>query len=73
MTARTELVTPNASADAATNRPARLPRRQRVAAAIASSVISGVMLGSVLWGMTNFVDAPVLTVDETVAADTSAA
>jgi ferric-dicitrate binding protein FerR (iron transport regulator) len=59
-TARSEFVTPNTSADAALNRPARLPRRQRVAAAIASGVIAGVMLGGVIWGMSSPVDAPVM-------------
>lgn len=66
---RTQLVTPNTSADEATNCPARLPRRQRVAAAIASGVISGVVLGAVLWGITGPVDAPVVIVGEAVTAD----
>ena len=67
-TARTEFVTPNTSTDGAPNRPARLPRRQRVVAAIASGVISVVVLGGVLCAMTGPVDAPVM-----IAGDASTA
>ena len=56
-TDRTAIVTPNTSADSARNRPASLPRRQRVASAIASAVISGVLLGSVVFGMVDSNDA----------------
>ena len=72
-TARTEFVTPNTSADLASNRPARLPRRQRAAAAIASGVISGIVLCGVLWAMTGPVDVSVLIASAGLAADTSAA
>ena len=60
-TDRTAIVTPNTSADNARNRPASLPRRQRVASAIASAVISGALLGGVVFGMLDSNDAPVVT------------
>ena len=60
-TDRTAIVTPNASADNARNRPAGLPRRQRVASAIASVAISGVLLGAVVFGMLEANDVPVVT------------
>lgn len=60
-TARHLVVTPNTSADNASNRPASLPRRQRLAAAIASAVISGVVLGGIAFGMCDSGDAPVVT------------
>ena len=50
-TDRTAIVTPNTSADNARNRPARLARRPRLVAAIASAVISGVVLGGIAVGM----------------------
>jgi hypothetical protein len=56
-TDRTAIVTPNTSADNARNRPASLPRRHRVASAIASAVISGVLLGGVVFGMIDSNDA----------------
>jgi len=55
-----EAITPNTSADSASNRPAPLARRQRVAAAIASCVISIALLGGVLFGMVSTADAPML-------------
>ncbi len=58
---RTRIVTPNTSADNARNRPAGLPRRQRVASAIASALISGVLLGGIAFGMLDSNDAPVVT------------
>ena len=60
-TDRTAIVTPNTSADNAPNRPAGLPRRQRAVAAIASAVISGLVLGGIAFGMCESGDAPVLT------------
>ena len=60
-TDRTPIVTPNASTDNARNLPASLPRRQRVASAIASVAISGVLLGAVVFGMLDSSDAPVVT------------
>jgi len=59
-TDRTAIVTPNTSADNARNRPAGLPRRQRVSSALASLVISGVMLGGVVFGMLDSHDAPLV-------------
>jgi hypothetical protein len=59
-TDRTAIVTPNTSADKARNRPSGLPRRQRVASALASVVVSGVMLGGVAFGMLDSHDAPLL-------------
>ncbi len=59
-TDRTAVVTPNTSTDNAHNRPARLPRRQRVVSALASAAISGVMLGGVVFGMIDTPDAPVV-------------
>ena len=67
-TDRIEFVTPNASADGAPNRPARLPRRQRVASAIASAVISGVLLGGVVYGITGTSPASVVTAGEAASA-----
>jgi hypothetical protein len=58
---RTAIVTPNTSADNAHNRPARLPRGSRFAAAIASAVISGVVLGGIAVGMCDTNDASVVT------------
>ena len=58
---RTAIVPPNASADNARNRPAGLPRRQRVASAIASAVISGLLLGGVMFGMADLDEAPAVT------------
>jgi hypothetical protein len=55
---RTDIVTPNTSADNARNRPAGLPRRQRLGSAIVSAVISGVLLGGVVVGMTQASDGP---------------
>jgi hypothetical protein len=66
------IVTPNTSADQARNRPASLPRRQRVASAIASAVISGVMLGGVVFGMTDSHEGPLVAAG-TVATPASAA
>ena len=60
-TARNAIVTPNTSTDNARNRPAGLPRRHRVASAIASAVVSGVMLGGVVFGMLETNDAPAVT------------
>ena len=60
-THRTAIVTPNTSTDNARNRPAGLPRRHRVASAIASAVISGVLLGSVVFGMVDSRDAATVT------------
>ena len=57
---RHAIVTPNTSADSAANRPGRLPRRQRTAAAVASGIVAGFLLGGVLFGFTGFVDAPVV-------------
>ncbi len=68
-TVRNTIVTPNASADNAPNRPASLPRRQRVVSAIASAVISGVLLGSVVFGMLETNDAPVLTAGDAAAVN----
>ena len=67
-TDRTAIVTPNTSADNAPNRPAGLPRRQRVAAAIASAVISSVVLGGIAFGMCESGDAPALTAGGAVAS-----
>jgi ferric-dicitrate binding protein FerR (iron transport regulator) len=63
-TTRTEHVTPNTSADNAANRPTGLPRRQRAAAAIASGLISAVLLGGVLYGFIGPVDAPAVIAGE---------
>ena len=60
-TVRNAIVTPNTSTDNARNRPASLPRRQRVASAIASAVISLVLLGGVVSGMLDASDARVVT------------
>ena len=65
---RTEPVTPNTSADNAANRPAGLPRRQRAAAAIASGVVSAVLLGGVLYGFVAPTDAPGVIAGEGAAA-----
>ena len=67
-TDRTAIVTPCTSADNAPNRPAGLPRRQRVAAAIASAVISGLVLGGIAFGMCDGADAPVLTAASAAAS-----
>lgn len=60
-TVRNAIVTPNTSTDNARNRPASLPRRQRVASAIASAVISGVLLGGVVFGMLETNDTSAVT------------
>jgi hypothetical protein len=60
-TDHTAIITPNASADNAHNRPARLPRGSRFAAAIASAVISGVVLGGIAVGMCDTDDSAVVT------------
>ena len=57
---RHAVLTPNASADSAANRPGRLPRRQRTAAAVASGVVAVFLLGGVLCGFTGVVDAPIV-------------
>jgi hypothetical protein len=57
---QTGTVTPDTSADSASNRPVRLPRRQRVAAAIASCVVSSLLLGGVLFAMASSADTPML-------------
>jgi len=59
-TDRSPLATPNASADNARNRPSCLPRRERVVSALASVVVSGVMLGGVVFGMIDSNDAPLV-------------
>jgi hypothetical protein len=59
-------ITPNTSADSASNRPNRRLLRQCVAAAIASCVISSVLLGGVLFGMAGSADAPMLIAGEAV-------
>jgi len=59
-TDRTAIVTPNTSADNARNRPSGLPRRQRVASALASVVVAGVMLGGVVLGLIDSHDAPLV-------------
>ncbi|MFL6697793.1 MAG: hypothetical protein ACJ8GJ_11540 [Vitreoscilla sp.] len=59
-TDRSAIVTPNTSTDNARNRPARLPRRQRIVSALASAVVAGVMLGGVVFGMVQANDAPVV-------------
>jgi hypothetical protein len=59
-TDRSAIVTPNTSTDNARNRPGRLPRRQRVASALASAAIAGVMLGGLVFGMVHGNDAPVV-------------
>lgn len=61
-TDRTAIVTPNTSADNARNRPTGLPRRQRAASALASVVVSGVMLGGIVVGMLDSNDAPLVAV-----------
>ena len=60
-TARNLIVTPNTSADNASNRPTGLSARQRVATALASAVVSGVVLGGIAFGMCETSDAPVVT------------
>ena len=72
-TDRRTIVTPNASADNARNRPASLPRRQRVASAVASAVISSVLLGGVVFGMIDSSDSPVVTAGTATASTPSAA
>ena len=73
-TTRTDdIVTPNASADNASNRPAGLPRRQRLASAIASALISGVLLGGVAYGMADVNDAPGAMAGDPAPARLSAA
>ena len=62
------IVTPNTSTDHAPNRPAPLPRRQRVAAAIASALISAFVLGGVLCGFTGAGDAPAVIAGEAATA-----
>ena len=68
-TVRNAIVTPNTSTDNARNRPASLPRRQRVASAIASAVISSVLLGGVVFGMLDASDAPVVTAGTAATSD----
>ncbi len=58
---RTAILPPNTSVDNARNRPASLPRRHRVASAIASALISGVLLGGVVFGMVDSKDAAAVT------------
>ena len=65
---RRAIVTPNASADTARNRPQGLPRRQRVAAAIAGGVVSCVLLGGVLAAMTGPIDAPAVIAGQAAAS-----
>jgi len=71
-THRTAIVTPNTTTDNARNRPAGLPRRQRAVSMVASAVISGVMLGGVVFGMTDSHEAP-LVASAPAAATASAA
>lgn len=71
-TDRTAIVTPSTSADNARNRPSGLPRRQRVASALASVAVSGVMLGGVVFGMLDSHDAT-LVASVPAAVPTSAA
>jgi hypothetical protein len=52
-TDRSRIVPPNASADRAPNRPAGLRRRERIGLGLASALISGVLLGGVVIGMTD--------------------
>ena len=68
-TPRTDIVTPNTSTDNASNRPARLPRRERVASAIASALISGVLLGGIVYGIAGSSDAPVVTAGDAVTSN----
>ncbi len=63
----TDVVTPNTSTDNARNRPAGLPCRQRIGSAIASALISGVLLGSVIYGMTDSNDGPQVMAGEAAA------
>ena len=51
-----------------TVRPAGLPRRPRVAAAIASAVISSALFGGVVWGMAGQDDAATATAGEAATA-----
>jgi hypothetical protein len=46
----------NEAARLAAPTPTRLPRRQRIGSAIASVLVSGVLLGSVVLGMTSLGD-----------------
>jgi hypothetical protein len=55
-TDRNRTVSPNTSADQAPNRPAGLPRRQRIGLGLAGAVISGVLLGGVVLGMADTSD-----------------
>jgi len=71
-TDHTAIVTPNTSADRARNRPAGLPRRQRVASAIASAVIAGVMLGGVVFGMTGSHEGPLVAAGPAAASASAA-
>jgi hypothetical protein len=48
--------TPSDVADPAAIRPPVLPRRSRVGSAIASALVSGVLFGSVVLGMTSMGD-----------------
>jgi len=59
-TDRTAIVTPNTSADNARNRPTCLPPRQRAVSALASVVVSGVMIGAIVLGMLDSSDAPLV-------------
>lgn len=71
-TDRTAIVTPNACADNARNRPSGLPRRQRVASALASVVVSGVMLGGVVFGMLDSHETPLVASGPAVASASAA-
>ncbi|MCK9684873.1 hypothetical protein [Scleromatobacter humisilvae] len=64
-TARNAIVTPNTSADNARNRPAGLPRHQRVGAAVASVVIAGLLIGGVAFGMIDSDETPAVTAGTT--------
>lgn len=55
-----------------TAHPAGLPRRPRVAAAIASAVISSALFGGVVWGMAGQDDVATATADA-IATPVSAA
>ena len=67
MTRRHAIVPSTTRSNHAPDRRVGLPRRQRAVSAIASLVVSCLLLSAVALGMTDSLDAPVLTAGEPAA------